>query len=224
VSKNNFTPEKNVEIMEFTSYWKPFHVTIESNITFPDLHGKVWPVKNYIKTNVRVRGMLHVKQLFKDIWLICAEVVSKSTNIRGFFRFIILENLILVENDEEGINFTIFQEYLCPLLKINKVKEIRVNAMRIRSLAKKGTPTRLTLLVNNQTAGVDGLDRITLTGENIVRGIQTLQDRQEVDLKADSVGPWIEVETKELEYRMGKGVFVKETSTTTFEMIKATLS
>ena len=223
MSESSLTPEKEAELLDFSSYWQPYKIK-SKNQTFDEFNGKSWPVKKFVKTNVKVRGILHVVQLFDDVWLFVCEIISKSTNIRQLYRFIILDQIILVEKDEEDINYNIFEKYICSLLQFEEPKEIRVNVLRNRSLAKKGIPIRLTLLVNNQTAGVEGLEQITLTGDNVIRGIQTLNDRQEVDLKADSIGPWIEVETNELRYQMGKGIFVKSVSETAFKVIKSTLA
>lgn len=218
----SFPTEKESELLNFKAYWKPFKIDSE-NLSISNIHGRTWPVKNFVKTNVRVRGILIVKQLYKNVWVLGAEIISKSNSIRALYRYIIIDQLVLVEEDENGICFKIFQDFICPLLKIGKSTEIRVNVMRNRSLAKKGIPIRLTILVNNQTAGVEGLEQMTLTGDNVIRGIQTLHDRQEVDLKADSIGPWIDVETKDLRYRMGKGIFVKNTTEMAFSILKATL-
>jgi hypothetical protein len=118
-------------------------------------------------------------------------------------------NIILIESVDDGTK--VFENYITPTFGINNPQEIRINAMRIRKLAKNGseTPVKLTLLVNNQTAGVEGLETLTLVGENIIRGIQTLKDRQEVDLKAESIGPWIEIETDSIKLEMAKGLKIK---------------
>lgn len=219
-----------VELDNWSTYWKPYQVKppeggiAEMQQQLLGLDSKAWPVKTYVKSGqIRVRGMVHVRSLYPEVLLLAAEVVSKSINVRGVFRMIFLGDLVLVENDAENLAYTLFAQYFCPLLGIEETKEVRVNAMRVRSLAMKSTPTRLTLLVNNQTAGVDGLEQITLVGENIMRGIKTLKDRQEVDLKADSIGPWVEVETLHLRYKMGEGVFVKEVSESTFAVVRSTL-
>ena len=78
---------------------------------------------------------------------------------------------------------------------------------------------KMTILVNNQTAGVDGLETITIAGDNIIRGIQTLKDRQEVDIKADALGPWTEIETPSLKLEIGKGIRIKKISFSTIELL-----
>ena len=58
----------------------------------------------------------------------------------------------------------------------------------------------------------------------MIRGIQTLKDRQEVDLKADSIGPWIDIETTALRFTMGKGILLKEgASKEIIDVVKSTL-
>lgn len=193
--------------------WKPYKVDSFSPLNeFFNLNDAVWPVKKFISSKgIRARGRIEVVEILPKTILIIAEIISKSINIRGWYRFLVLydANIILTESIDEGIK--VFEKYVTPTFGINNPQEIRINAMRIRKLAKNGTeaPVKLTLLVNNQTAGVEGLETLTLVGENIIRGIQTLKDRQEVDLKAESIGPWIELETNSIKLEMAKGLKIK---------------
>ncbi len=221
-------PQLDPKLLEWSSYFLPYQVPLKEK--WKDLllvlNGSSWPVKSFLKSNVRARGTLLIQELFNDVILIAPEVISRSATTRGVFRIIIFDNIALIQDDEEQVSKNFFLEYLLPILDLSdeEIKEIRINAMRIRSLARKITPTSLTLLVNNQTAGVDGLEKITLSGQNVIRGIQTLKDRQEVDLKADSIGPWIDIETKTIRFTMGKGVLLVDGLTDDLiEVLKSTL-
>ena len=220
------TEEKSYqELANFDNIlWKAYKAEFSSDKTIIlNLNDIVWPVKKYISCKgIHARGRIKVISIFDGIYLVIAEVISKSINIRGMFRYLLLvhNNIILVE--EAGIEGDkLFMDYIVPTFQLTNVSEIRINAMRIRKLAKNNseTPTKLTLLVNNQTAGVDGLETLTLTGENIIRGIQTLKDRQEVDLKAESIGPWIEIETHSIKFEMGKGFKIKKVTPKSFNLI-----
>lgn len=217
------------KLLEWTSYFLPFQVPLKEKWKdlLLELNGSTWPVKSFLKSNVRARGTLHILELFDGALLIAPEVISRSATTRGVFRIVLFNDIALIQDDEEKVSKNFFKDYLLPILELTEeeIKEIRINAMRIRSLARKITPIKLTLLVNNQTAGVDGLEQITLTGHNVIRGIQTLKDRQEVDLKADSIGPWIDIETTSLRFTMGKGILLKEgASKEIIDVVKSTLS
>lgn len=216
------------KLLEWSSYFQPYRIPLKEN--WKDLllvlNGSSWPVKSFLKSNVRARGILHIQEIFEGVVLIAPEVISRSATTRGVYRIILFSNIALIQVDEEQVSKTFFMEYLLPILEVTdeEAKEIRINAMRIRGLARKITPTSLTLLVNNQTAGVDGLEKITLSGQNVIRGIQTLKDRQEVDLKADSIGPWIDIETTSLRFTMGKGILLVDgVSIDVIDIIKTTL-
>lgn len=206
-------PEVSEKLVIDDILWKPFKVdSFASSKEFFQMNGTVWPVKRFISSKgIRARGRIEIIELLPNTILVIAEIISKSVNIRGWYRYLILHdaNIILVESKIGGAK--IFEDYIISTFKVTNPQEIRINAMRIRKLAKNGTeaPVKLTLLVNNQTAGVDGLETLTLVGENIIRGIQTLKDRQEVDLKAESIGPWIELETKSIKLEMTKGLKIK---------------
>ena len=216
------------KLLEWTSYFLPYHIPLKEK--WKDillvLNGSSWPVKSFLKSNARARGTLHILELFDNALLIAPEIISRSATTRGIFRIVLFNDIALIQDDEEQVSRNFFKEYLLPILDVSEedIKEIRINAMRIRSLARKITPIKLTLLVNNQTAGVDGLEEITLSGHNVIRGIQTLKDRQEVDLKADSIGPWIDIETSSLRFTMGKGILLKEgASKEIIDVVKSTL-
>ena len=216
------------KLLEWSSYFLPFQIPLKENwkAILLVLNGSSWPVKTFLKSHVRARGILHIHEILDDVILIAPEVISRSATTRGIFRIILFGSVALIQVDEDQVSKNFFIEYLLPILDLSDedIKEIRINAMRIRGLARKITPTKLTLLVNNQTAGVDGLEEITLTGRNVIRGIQTLKDRQEVDLKADSIGPWIDIETTALRFTMGKGILLKEgASKEIIDVVKSTL-
>ncbi|HKZ41938.1 MAG TPA: hypothetical protein VJ044_13320 [Candidatus Hodarchaeales archaeon] len=180
-------------------------------------------MKRYISCKgIQARGRIVVREIVPDTILVAAEVISKSTNIRGIYRYLMLlkgEILLVEDVDEDGER--LYTNYFMPTFKITDPSEIKINAMRIRKLAKNGveSPIRMTILVNNQTAGVDGLETITIAGDNIIRGIQTLKDRQEVDIKADALGPWTEIETPSLKLEIGKGIRIKKISFSTIELL-----
>ena len=221
--------ETVTRIFEYDEYWKPFMFN-EGN---PDkwkeillaLNGSTWPVKSFVKSNVRVRGILHISEVSTNVLLVAPEVISKSINQRSIFRILIIDNYALVQDDEGEISKKFLFEYIAPIFDLSQdnFKEIRINAMKIRKLARNITPTRLTLLVNNQTAGVEGLEQLTLTGQDVMRGIRTLKDRQEVDLKAESIGPWIELESDDISFKMGKGIYLKNKNEKIFSILSETL-
>ena len=215
------------KILNWDCYWKPFQFDLQENWKklILSLNGSSWPVKSFVKSNVKVRGILHVSELSKDVILIAPEIISKSAKYRKIFRIIIHGKFALSQIDKNSYTQNIFLDYICPLFNIqsDQVKEIRINAMKIRKLSKIVTPTMLTLLVNFQTAGVQGLEHLTLTGDNVIRGIKTLYDRQEVDLKADSIGPWIDIESDKIRFTMGKGIILKDTSEKSIEILVSSL-
>lgn len=222
--------EKEQKLLNWDCFWKPFKVQLEKRVTSTllKLDNSSWPVKSFVSTNVRVRGIIRITPIGENLFLLAPEIVSKSSAQRKIFRMIIYNEFVLIQVDEDSISEKIFLDFLCPMLEVKQdnVKEIRINAMKIRKLAKKIRPIKLTLLVNHQTAGVEGLEELTLTGKNVIRGIQTLKDRQEVDLKADSIGPWVDLESEYLGYTMGKGVKLKsliEAPDEILEILKSTL-
>jgi len=147
--------ELNARIFDCDLFWKPYKFNEGNPKQWKKillaLNRSTWPVKAFLKSNVRVRGRLNVTELSKNVLLVAPEVISKSINNRKIFRIIIIEGYALVQDDEVSKNF--LHDFIGPIFDLTpeNFKEIRINAMKIRKLARHIIPTKLTLLVNNQT-------------------------------------------------------------------------
>lgn len=226
MQKSSF--EKGLECIHgFTGFWKVYQTNIDLDDPWEEfilsLNGKSWPVRSFIKCKTRVRGEQSCFELAKGVFLVAFSVRSKSPKLRNIFRIVVTKSFALIQNDQEGVSKRLFSELILPKFNLKESKEIRVNAMKIRKLIKIVTPTRLTLKVNFENAGVEGLESLILTGSNVIRGIQTLKDRQEVDLKADSIGTMVELESENLCFVIGKGLLLKQVDKKVWDILAKTL-
>ena len=124
--------EVDPRIFDCDSYWKPYKF-VEGNPKqwkkiLLSLNGSTWPVKSYLKSSVRVRGVLHIIEVSENVILLAPEVISKSINNRRIFRIIIIEGYALVQDETDGISKKFLIDYVAPLFKLSEAhfKELKM--------------------------------------------------------------------------------------------------
>ncbi|MFW9995327.1 MAG: hypothetical protein ACFFD4_25040 [Candidatus Odinarchaeota archaeon] len=203
-----------VKIVDLAGEWLPyklkFPLTDLKNIA--KMNSKSFPVSEFTgSSKTKVSGTFHVYEILDEIYVIAAEFKSRSALLRKTYRYLILakEGILLAE----ALKGTkeILEKLLLPKLGLSSdnIKERNVNAMIVKKVARKFIPQRLTFLISIETAGVDGLTSISLEGDNVKRGLETLKSRQEFDLDPSNLGPWTAVETETVNVAVRKPVRVK---------------
>ena len=155
-----------------------------------------------------------------EFYFITLECRSRSPSLRGEFRFIISKDSdYFFLEQKEGIKEK-FVEYLDYLsISMDYVQE-RIKALLIRRIVKEGhVLTNLKVKLTLETTGIEGLSLISIEGENVLRGLETLKDRQEKSLDFVVSGPWIGAGTKDFHLEVGKGLKLSSVSSTTLKAI-----
>ncbi|MEM1658209.1 MAG: hypothetical protein QXK94_04160 [Candidatus Jordarchaeales archaeon] len=78
----------------------------------------------------------------------------------------------------------------------------------LREIAERSIVKRAVLFLDGQITGAPGLSRVTVEGDNVVKGAEKLRSRQELNFW--SAGPLLEVETDEFAFSADGRVKVKE--------------
>ncbi|MFX1486185.1 MAG: hypothetical protein ACFFBS_03615 [Promethearchaeota archaeon] len=76
------------------------------------------------------------------------------------------------------------------------LKSIRLPPYILKELAEEDLVTRIVLLSSTEVTGAKGVGRIVLEGKDVMRGVEELRTRQEIDL--NKLGVLLEVGTKSL--------------------------
>ncbi|MHA2296154.1 MAG: hypothetical protein ACXAEU_14105 [Candidatus Hodarchaeales archaeon] len=211
-------------IVDLAGEWTPYKI-ISASIDLKrieSMNGSSFPVSKYVSAGkTKVTGLLHAHEILKGNYVVATEFKSRSALLRKTYRFLFLtkDNILLVEALEGGKE--ILDKFLLAKLALSpeNLKQKRVNAMVIKRIARKFIPLRLTFLISIETAGVEGLTHITLEGDNVIRGIETLRSRQEYDLDPSNLGPWTAVETETVNVAVRKPIKVKKVNSELFQTL-----
>ena len=75
------------------------------------------------------------------------------------------------------------------------IEPLMIPPFILRELAEEGKVKRAVVLLDGQITGVKGLSRVVLEGDDILKGVEKLRSRQELNFWA--AGPLLEIETDE---------------------------
>lgn len=183
--------------------WKAF-ILDEGNFfvdksMIDDLDGKSFPIDSFLEDpKAEVKGVFHSIEIKENISLIVLEFSSRSPLYRMMYRYLLFpgESYILIENKKNAKE--LFETILAEKLGIKTLAHKKVNAVMCFKVGTKFIPSEISFLVSNEIAGTAGIDTITLHGENVIRGVETLESRQEFDVGLTSLGPWCAISIENL--------------------------
>lgn len=158
----------------------PYQVIQRMPITPIDFSGVDFSARDYINTgSVAVRGRIHALALPEDLILFVIEFSSRSAYYRQFYRYLIGDSFFLMEQKEDALN--LFQELIQPLLIAFDFEPNPISPKHFERTLQLGLPVLEIDLEINDPA-VPNLSTLSLTGDNLIRGVKTLRSRQEVDV------------------------------------------
>ncbi|MHA2239564.1 MAG: hypothetical protein ACXAB2_14545, partial [Candidatus Hodarchaeales archaeon] len=82
----------------------------------------------------------------------------------------------------------------------------------------------LKIRISLETSGIEGLQNIIIEGENVIRGVETLEQRHEISLQFMQSGPWVGVGTVEFQMEIGKGVKIHQLESNAFKRLNTVLN
>ena len=90
----------------------------------------------------------------------------------------------------------------------SKPKSIKLPPYILKELTEEGHVTRIVLFSSTEVSGTKGVGRIALDGDDVMRGVEELRARQEIDLS--KLGVLFEVETKSLRANVEGIIWAKD--------------
>lgn len=173
----------------------------------------------YVLKGKETSDYYHIMDI-AEFYFVTLECRSRSPSLRGEFRFIISKEsdyFFLEKKKFVKDKFIEFTEYLS--VNLDYAQE-RIKALLIRRIVKEGhVLTNLKVKLTLETTGIEGLSLISIEGENVLRGLETLKDRQEKSLDFVVSGPWIGAGTKDFHLEVAKGLKLSSVSLTTLQAI-----
>ncbi|MHA1969204.1 MAG: hypothetical protein ACW964_15570, partial [Candidatus Hodarchaeales archaeon] len=144
---------------------------------------KSFSVEKYLEKNhEKIKGIFTPLKLSEHAILIFIEFSSRSALLKNDFRFIYFPTAKKVLVEQKDLAHDIFKDEILPFITKEPKNAAKkpIRARTIKSLTKQTEEsnkgiilTDLTIRISLETSGIDGLDRITIKGNDVLRGAET---------------------------------------------------
>ncbi|MFX0096830.1 MAG: hypothetical protein ACFE7E_03635 [Candidatus Hodarchaeota archaeon] len=159
--------------------------------------------------NLDKRNLQYVGFAFKErdgvfeSWKSKFEIYKPVWRIRCILDY---DHYVLRINGEEG-SLEVVLNILGKALRISPIS-IKLPPYILKELTEEDHVTRIVLFSSTEVSGTKGVGRIALEGDDVMRGVEELRARQEIDLS--KLGVLFEVETKSLRANVEGVVWAKD--------------
>jgi len=197
-------------------WWQAYQIYKIKQLTSLQMRGKTFNVSKYLdKNHTKIRGSFSISELGEHAIFILLEFSSRSAAHRQKFRFIYVPSSKIILIEPKNLALELVKNEILPHIskEPDKITHKRPNARLIRNLAKPSDDSRppivlnyLKIKVSLETSGIEGLSQITIHGDDVIRGAETLEQRHEISLKFMNSGPWIGAGTKDFRFEVRKGL------------------
>jgi hypothetical protein len=108
-------------------------------------------------------------------------------------------------------------------------KPVRARLIKKLAIAPDDPQHRLSISflkirISLETSGIEGLHHIIIEGDNVIRGVETLEQRHEISLQFMESGPWVGVGTDDFQFEIRKGVKLHQLEADTFRRLNTVLN
>jgi hypothetical protein len=206
-------------LTSLSSPFLPYIIQSEQEPNFLDLNGGTFKASDFLERyKTRISGHIQAFKLTEESILTTIEFRSRSPYYRSIYRGIGLpkQRIMLIENKDQAMN--LFENLVIPNLYAD-LKKIPVTARMIRKVTHTLEAKRLQFEISTQTSGVKGLHSITLQGENVLTGIDSVKSRHELEFFFDELGPWTSVGTQFFALTIRRGIDILQVSSEGFGML-----
>ncbi len=181
----------------------------------------------------KITAKFSVIDLCEHALLLVIEFSSRTRSLRDNYRFIYLPSINKILLEMKPLAEPLLKEELLPYLSSTpeKVSSKPIRARLIKKLAISPDDPQhrlnisfLKIRISLETSGIEGLQHIIIEGENVIRGVETLEQRHEISLKFMDSGPWVGVGTTDFHIEIQKGVKIHQLETDTFMRLNTVLN
>ncbi|MHA1975630.1 MAG: hypothetical protein ACW98F_16795 [Candidatus Hodarchaeales archaeon] len=251
MSENNF--EKTKSIIQTLSSNRIIHLQkLAGTLALTNVWWQVYQLSNPLslsKIRLRPKGVDLTKHLPIDAGKITAKfslidlcehalllIIDFSSRIRSLrdcYRYIYLPSIGKILLEKKPLAFALLEDELLPFLSSSPEKftskPIRARLIKKLAISPDDPQHRLNISflkirISLETSGIEGLHHIIIEGENVIRGVETLEQRHEISLKFMESGPWVGVGTTDFHIEIQKGVKIHQLGTDTFMRLNTVLN
>ena len=181
----------------------------------------------------KITAKFSLIDLCEHALLLVIDLSSRTRSLRDCFRFIYLPSISKILLEKKPLAPALLQDELLPFLSSTpenfSSKPIRARLIKKLAISPDDPQHRLNISflkirISLETSGIEGLQHIIIEGENVIRGVETLEQRHEISLKFMESGPWVGVGTTDFHIEIRKGVKIHQLETDTFMRLNTVLN
>ena len=216
------------------TWWQAYQFTEPKPLSEIRLRPKTIDIGKYLPDiSSKINASFSLIDLCEHAILLNVEISSRTRSLRDSFRYILLPSIHKVLMEKKSISYDLLEKELIPFLSSapEKVKSKPVRARLVKQLAvspddpqHRVAISSLKIRISLETSGIEGLQHIIIEGDNVIRGVETLEQRHEISLQFMQSGPWIGVGTKEFQLEIGKGIKLHQLEADAFKRLNTVLN
>jgi hypothetical protein len=222
-------------ILQLTgTWWQAYQITKPKPLSQIRLRPKLVSLTNYLpEEETKINAKFSLIDLCEHAILFVIDLTSRTSSLRDCIRFIFLPNISKILIEQKPISSTLLEGEILPYLTTNP-EEVSSKPIRARLIKKLATSPndpehRLNILflkirISLETSGIEGLQHIIIEGENVIRGVETLEQRHEISLEFMQSGPWVGIGTTDFQLEIGKGIKLNQLESDSFKRLNTVLN
>jgi hypothetical protein len=223
------------DTLRFTSnWWDVYQFKDPKPVSQIRLRPKVIDTMNYVgKDSRKINAKFSVIDLCEHAILLVIEFSSRTKALREIFRYLFLPSINKLMVEQKNFATELLKgeliTYLCSSPETLTKKPIRARLIKKLAVSPDDPQHRLNISslkirISLETSGIEGLQNIIIEGENVIRGVETLEQRHEISLQFMQSGPWVGVGTVEFQMEIGKGVKIHQLESNAFKRLNTVLN
>ena len=216
------------------TWWQVFQISNPKPLSKIRLRPVEVDITKYlIGKEGKIKATFSLIDLCEHAILFAIDLSSRSKALRDCIRFIFLPTINRILVEQNPLSLPLLKGEILPYLSLtpDKVSSKPVRARLIKKLATSpyDPEHRLNILslkikISLETSGIEGLRHIIIEGENVIRGVETLEQRHEISLEFMQSGPWVGVGTNDFQLEIGKGIKIHQLESDSFKRLNTVLN
>ena len=204
----------------FNCFWNPFLIADELDYKHDKLPKRFKTERYFPNPRISVNGFIYSLEIDPGIFLIVVDFSSRSSLLRTFCRFVLFTKLKLFLVESNPLSREILISLIQPALGLN-LQNPPINSMTIRAISQNWSRILgLTFLVTTETAGVEGLETVSIAGKDVLPGSDELKTHRKMDNSILSLGPWVGIKTDSFSLNIYEGLKINRFVHDDFQRLK----
>jgi len=222
-------------ILQLTgTWWQVYQITKPKPLSQIRLRPVEIDIKKYLHDEeTKIKAKFSLIDLCEHAILFVIDLTSRTRSLRDCIRFIFLPTINRILVEQKPLNSSLLKGEILPYLSTepDEATSKPIRALLIKKLATSTNDPehRLNILflkirISLETSGIEGLQHIIIEGENVIRGVETLEQRHEISLQFLQSGPWVGIGTNDFQLEIGKGVKMNQLESDSFKRLNTVLN